>query len=62
MIATAGSMRSNPREGCGCYRVFNRHDPNMTAAIMDWTNGEGVDRIIGWNLVATSKTMLNYSG
>ena len=47
VIATAGSdARANHARAAGAIEVFNRHDPNMTSAIMEWTNGEGVDRII----------------
>ena len=47
VIATAGSdARADHARAAGASEVFNRHDPNMTGLIMDWTNGEGVDRII----------------
>ena len=66
VIATAGSdARANHARAAGAIEVFDRHDPNMTSAIMDWTNGEGVDRIIelefGGNLQSDA-TLLRAGG
>ena len=66
VLATAGSeQRLSHALGAGANTVFDRYDPNLSALILDATNGKGVDRVIelefGGNLL-TDMSVLRAGG